>query len=66
MKTQSFRSILYIKDIMKLTNKTYRSAMRMAALIKKQNGVKFVSTDAFCAFTSIKEETMRNYLNEND
>jgi len=66
MKTQSFRRILYIKDIMKLTSKKYRSALRLAALIKKQGGVKYVSTDAFCAFTGIREETLRIYLNEND
>jgi mevalonate pyrophosphate decarboxylase len=66
MKNQSFRRILYAKDIMKLTKRTYRSALRMAALIRKQQGVNYVSTDAFCAFTGIKEETMRNYLNEND
>jgi hypothetical protein len=66
MKAQSFRRILYIKDIMKLTNKTHRSARRMAALIKKQKGVNFISTDAFCDFTGIREETMRDYLNEND
>jgi hypothetical protein len=66
MKTQSFRRVLYIKDIMKLTNRTYRSATRLAGIIKKQLGVKFVSTDAFCTFTGIREETLRDYLNEND
>jgi len=66
MEAQSPRRVLYIKDIMKLTNKTYRSAMRLSSAIKQLHGVHFVSTDAFCAFTGIKEETMRKYLNEND
>lgn len=39
---------------MNLTKKTYRSAIRMAALIKKQQGAKFVSTDAFCEYTGIR------------
>ena len=66
MITQSFRTILYIKDIMKLTNKKYGAARRIAELIKKQYGVKLVSTDAFCDFTHTREETMREYLNENE
>lgn len=66
MKAQSFRSILYPKDIMKLTNKKYRAALSLAAEIKKKEGVKFVSLDSFCAYTGIKEETLRHYLDEND
>ena len=66
MKPRSTRVILYIKDIMKLTNKTYRASRHIAMVIKKKNGAQFVSIDAFCEYAGMRKETMREYLDENE
>lgn len=65
MKQVSDRMILYTKDIANITGKSSRTARTIAAKIKKLNYAAFVTLEAFCAFTGLKEEKVKQYLASN-
>lgn len=66
MKGKSTRVILYISDIQKLSNTSYKASRYLYAKIKKKYNASVVSVDAFCEYAGMKRETMERYLDETD
>jgi hypothetical protein len=65
MKPVSNRLLLYTKDIEKITGKSARTSRRIAQRIKKKHAASFVTLDAFCEYTGIKEEKLNEYFCKN-
>ena len=59
------RIVVYAKDIMNITGRKERAARKLLAHIrmkyKKKKG-DFISIDEFCEFTSLKKESVREFL----
>lgn len=59
------RIVIYAKDVMNITGRKERAARKLLAQIrkkyKKQKGA-FISIDEFCEFTSLKKESVREFL----
>ena len=59
------RIVIYAKDIMNITGRKERAARKLLARIKKKYKKKkgeFISIDEFCEFTSLKKESVREFL----
>ena len=59
------RIVIYAKDIMNITGRKERAARKLLAKIKKKYKKKkgeFISIDEFCEFTSLKKESVREFL----
>ncbi|MGB4844928.1 MAG: hypothetical protein WBP16_10715 [Ferruginibacter sp.] len=60
------RIVIYAKDIMNITGRKERAARKLLARIRKQykkNTGEFISIDEFCEFTSLKKESVTEFLN---
>ena len=59
------RIVIYAKDIMNITGRKERAARKLLARIRKKYKKKkgeFISIDEFCEFTSLKKESVREFL----
>jgi archaellum biogenesis ATPase FlaH len=59
------RILIYAKDIMNITGRKERAARKLLANIRKKYKKKkgeFISIDEFCEFTSLKKESVREFL----
>jgi archaellum biogenesis ATPase FlaH len=59
------RIVIYAKDIMNITGRRERAARKMLAKIRKKYKKKkgeFISIDEFCEFTSLKKESVTEFL----
>ncbi len=59
------RIVIYAKDIMNITGRKERAARKLLARIKKKYKKKkgdFISVEEFCEFTSLKKESVREFL----
>jgi archaellum biogenesis ATPase FlaH len=59
------RIVIYAKDVMNITGRKERAARKLLARIKKKYKKKkgeFISIDEFCEFTSLKKESVREFL----
>jgi hypothetical protein len=59
------RIVIYAKDIMNITGRKERAARKLLANIKKKYKKKkgeFISVDEFCEYTSLKKESVREFL----
>jgi len=59
------RIVIYAKDTMNITGRKERAARKLLAKIKKKYKKKkgeFISIDEFCEFTSLKKESVREFL----
>ena len=60
------RIVIYAKDIMNITGRRERAARKLLAKIKnkyKKGRDEFISIDEFCEFTSLKKESVYEFLN---
>jgi hypothetical protein len=60
------RIVIYAKDVMNITGRKERAARKLLALIRKkyQKGRgAFISIDEFCEYTSLKKESVSEFLN---
>ena len=60
------RIVIYAKDIMNITGRKERAARKLLAKIKKKykkGREEFISIDEFCEFTSLKKESVYEFLN---
>jgi len=59
------RIVIYAKDIMNITGRRERAARKLLAKIRKKYKKKrgeFISIDEFCEFTSLKKESVWEFL----
>ena len=59
------RIVIYAKDVMNITGRKERAARKLLARIRKKYKKKkgeFISIDEFCEFTSLKKESVREFL----
>lgn len=59
------RTVIYAKDIQRITGRRIRTARKMLADIRKRYNKQrtdFVTVREFCSFTGIPEEDVRPYL----
>lgn len=59
------RIVIYAKDIMNITGRKERAARKLLAQIRKKYKKKkgeFISVDEFCEFTTLKQESVREFL----
>jgi hypothetical protein len=59
------RIVIYAKDVMNITGRKERAARKLLAQIRKKYRKKkgsFISIDEFCEFTSLKKESVREFL----
>ena len=59
------RIVIYAKDIMNITGRKERTARKLLAKIKKKykkGKEEFISIDEFCEFTSLKKESVSEFL----
>ncbi|WP_132052540.1 hypothetical protein [Pseudocnuella soli] len=65
MITLPTRVTIYVKDVTNITGRSERTGRKLLALIRKANGKPphaFVTVEEFCAFTGIREEAVRPFL----
>ncbi|HMJ47160.1 MAG TPA: hypothetical protein VK498_07500 [Ferruginibacter sp.] len=64
MEQIQYRIVIYVKDIMRITGQSHRTARRTFSQIRKQynHSFRFITLDDFCAFTGLKEERVRHFL----
>ena len=59
------RIVIFAKDIMNISGRKKRAARKLLAKIKKKykkGRGDFISVDEFCDFTSLKKESVREFL----
>lgn len=59
------RIVIYAKDVMNITGRKERAARKLLARIRKKYKKKrgeFISIDEFCEFTSLKKESVAEFL----
>ena len=59
------RIVIYAKDVMNITGRKERAARKLLARIRKKYKKKrgeFISIDEFCEFTSLRRESVREFL----
>ena len=58
----SNRKVLYTYDIRMITGRCERTARNMSTVIKRKNGVPFVTVKTFCEYSGVEEEVVLEYL----
>lgn len=60
------RIVIYAKDVMNITGRKERAARKLLARIRKKyqkaNG-EFISIDEFCEYTSLRKDSVSEFLN---
>ena len=62
MKNIQGRMILYTKDVMQLMGRGERTSRNILASIKKKKGTPYVDVEAFCEYSKLREEKVREFL----
>lgn len=65
MKNEQTRACLYISDIQRITGKSYRTARKLNATIKKQLNKErhqFISVEDFCAYTGLSQQEVIPFI----